>query len=119
MVNVCRFPLLSEKTFCYGDRCTCNNRLPHLLFTDRHPSDGTVRYSSLDPEYLSQLDDVVLMHTAAQYYSALGQMETGGESGTGARAQIRVYLGAVMLELERRGLDAGGWHIEADSPAKP
>jgi hypothetical protein len=67
-----------------------------------------VRYTLLDPLYLARLDDLVLIHTAQQYHNALSQL---GSEGVAVETQIRLHLAAVMAELERRGLNAQGWHV--------
>jgi hypothetical protein len=71
-----------------------------------------VRYSSLDPDYLAKLDDVVLIHTAAQYHYALSQM-AAMSTESAEIGHIRGLYSAVRVELERRGLEPDGW-IGAD-----
>jgi hypothetical protein len=73
-----------------------------------------MRYSTLDPHYLAQLDDIVLMHTAAQYQTTLHSLSASGEQTRQMALEIKGCLKAVKAELERRGLDATGWLPEAE-----
>jgi hypothetical protein len=73
-----------------------------------------MRYSTLDPHYLAQLDDIVLMHTAAQYQTTLRSLPASSEHTRQMASEIRGCLNAVKAELERRGLDSTGWLLEAE-----
>lgn len=73
-----------------------------------------MRYSTLDPDYLAQLDDIVLMHTAAQYRATLHSLSASGEQTRQMASEIKGCLNAVKAELERRGLDATRWLPEAE-----
>lgn len=70
---------------------------------------ANVRYTSLDPEYLARLDDVVLLSTAIQYRTALAQMSKFSPDESAEVENIRILYTAVRTELGRRGLELDGW----------